>query len=66
MNDGPATSAGFTHHPVIACIIPKARSNCMSPPKSASETHPWNAYKVDRWAAGGLPAGEKLWFTLSL
>jgi hypothetical protein len=30
-NDGgPATSAGFTHHSVIAGIIRKARPDCVS------------------------------------
>jgi hypothetical protein len=36
MNCGTATSAGPTHHSVIAGIIRKARSNCMSPAKMAS------------------------------
>jgi len=31
MNCGPATSAGPTHKSVIAGIIRKAQSNCMSP-----------------------------------
>jgi hypothetical protein len=31
MNHGPATSAGTTHHSVIADIIRKAQFTCVSP-----------------------------------